>query len=60
MKIFLFRLKTIPVDINLLKVSNRKLEKILTHVDLFEKAIVENVLKTGIETQQNMYINRKG
>ena len=37
MKIFKFRLKTIPVDTYLFKVNNRKLELVLTHADLFDK-----------------------
>ena len=40
------RIKTIPADIYLFQVNNRKLEQGLTHVDLFEKTIVENGSRT--------------
>ena len=42
MKIFKFRLKTISAEICLFKVNNRRLEQVLTHVDLFEKAMMKN------------------
>ena len=39
----------LSANIYLLKANNRKLEQVLTLVDLFEKTIAENVRKAGTE-----------
>ena len=39
----------LSANIYLFKANNRKLEQVLTLVDLFEKTIAENVRKAGTE-----------